>query len=383
MSFGPLLRSAKRLALILVFVLGFSAIALSSPETELAKRQQELLAVQKEIEEQKQNILSTKRQESTVSAELRRLQQQVDLAEKDLRYVEAQLAVTEEKTREAEAALRQAESALKQRTGLLNQRLTALYEIGPAGYAEVLLSATSFSDFLSRFDLISTIISQDVSLLKSLESAKQQHATAKSALEDQSAQLASIRNSQEAKRTQLASRSQDRSRYLTQIQRERQEFEEALDDLERTSQDLVKVIQELQAKSKVRQTGTFKPQWPVIGRITSPFGWRLHPVTQTMRNHTGIDIAVGAGTPVKAADSGVVLESGWLGGYGKAVIIDHGGGIATLYAHNSDLLVTAGQAVVKGQIISHAGSTGVSTGPHVHFEVRVQGTPVDPGNYLK
>lgn len=122
--------------------------------------------------------------------------------------------------------------------------------------------------------------------------------------------------------------------------------------------------------------------WPVNGVITSQYGYRVHPIFGSTIYHSGMDIGVDYGTPVAAADSGYVVEAGWISGYGYAVIIDHGNGLSTLYGHNESLAVSAGQSVSKGQTIAYAGSTGNSTGPHVHFEVRSNGDPVDPMAYL-
>ncbi|HOB92126.1 MAG TPA: M23 family metallopeptidase [Bacillota bacterium] len=122
--------------------------------------------------------------------------------------------------------------------------------------------------------------------------------------------------------------------------------------------------------------------WPVVGPVSSRYGWRAHPVYKDTRFHNGIDIAVSVGTPVKATADGVVILSGTSGGYGLTVIIDHGYGVQTLYAHNSRLLVKAGEVVTRGQVISYSGNTGVSTGPHLHYEVRVGGKAVDPSIYM-
>ena len=122
--------------------------------------------------------------------------------------------------------------------------------------------------------------------------------------------------------------------------------------------------------------------WPVEGTITSEYGWRTHPIWGTQKYHSGLDIGVDYGTPVKAAAAGAVCYSGWISGYGNTIIINHGGGITTLYAHNDALRAAEGQQVGQGQIIALAGSTGNSTGPHCHFEVRENGTPVSPYGYL-
>ncbi len=150
------------------------------------------------------------------------------------------------------------------------------------------------------------------------------------------------------------------------------------------SQDIQRRIQQRAAGGGgVQIVGTGQLSWPVSGGvITSPQGWRTHPIFGTSIYHAGMDIGVDEGTPVHAADDGVVVDADWLGGYGNCVIIDHGNGMQTVYAHNSALVVSAGQSVSKGELIAYAGSTGYSTGPHCHFEVRINGEPVDPMGYL-
>jgi murein DD-endopeptidase MepM/ murein hydrolase activator NlpD len=122
--------------------------------------------------------------------------------------------------------------------------------------------------------------------------------------------------------------------------------------------------------------------WPVNGTVTSGYGYRIHPILGKRILHTGIDIAAASGTSIWAADGGTVIYATWVSGYGNTVAIDHGGGISTLYAHQSSMAVSYGQKVKKGQVVGYVGSTGYSTGPHLHFEVRVNGTPVDPMGYL-
>jgi len=123
--------------------------------------------------------------------------------------------------------------------------------------------------------------------------------------------------------------------------------------------------------------------WPVNGPISSPYGYRIHPILGYLKLHTGIDFGVGYGTPIHACDSGLVIYATWMGGYGNVIIVDHGHGISTLYAHQSSLAVGTGSLVARGQVVGYVGSTGFSTGPHLHFEVRVNGNPVDPMGYLR
>ena len=122
---------------------------------------------------------------------------------------------------------------------------------------------------------------------------------------------------------------------------------------------------------------------PIPGAaVTSGFGRRVHPIYGDVRSHTGVDLAGTAGTPIRATADGVVLSAGWLGGYGQATVIEHGGPLATLYAHQSQILVREGQAVERGEIIGRVGCTGTCTGPHLHYEVRINGSPVNPASYL-
>ena len=172
---------------------------------------------------------------------------------------------------------------------------------------------------------------------------------------------------------------------LEKIQRDKKAYERSERELKRQSDRLASLI----AKSTRHSTVVISGGGfilPVHGRISSPFGWRTHPIFKSRIFHTGIDYAVPMGTPIKASNSGRVIYSGWYGGYGKVVILDHGSctgaPTTTLYAHMSQPKVSAGENVTKGQVIGLSGSTGYSTGPHCHFEVRINGKPQNPKNFL-
>ena len=179
-----------------------------------------------------------------------------------------------------------------------------------------------------------------------------------------------------ASRDALAAARRDRQVTLSGIREDRADFVAEVESLQRESAALAATIRSAQSGSVGSGVSASGLIWPVHGPVTSGFGWRWG------RMHEGIDIAVPTGTPVAAAASGTVITAGWLGGYGNLVVIDHGNGLATAYGHNSSVTVGVGQSVAQGQAIAYSGSTGHSTGPHVHFEVRVNGSPVDPLGYL-
>ena len=197
-------------------------------------------------------------------------------------------------------------------------------------------------------------------------------------LQEKSDELAALRAAQAASQAAALAVRQQKTGALKGVNQDLAELERQEDQLLAESQALTGVI----TGSSGSGQGTGSLIWPVSGPVTSPFGWRIHPILGYKKFHTGIDIGVGYGTPIHAADSGTVIYATWMGGYGNVIIIDHGDGLSTLYAHQSSLAVGTGARVTRGQMIGYVGSTGFSTGPHLHFEVRVNGNPVDPMGYL-
>ena len=201
-----------------------------------------------------------------------------------------------------------------------------------------------------------------------------------------------LRDDQEARVAKLSEIERRRAELLSEVQDQRTQVEQYVTELEGSTQELESKLHRtlIKRQSRVRPTipqkqrtwGTGRYVCPAEGPITSPYGYRIHPIYGTMRFHSGIDIGAYYGSSILAADSGVVIEAGWIGGYGNTVIIDHGGGYSTLYGHASQLYVHPGQLVQQGEPIAAVGSTGNSTGPHLHFEVRINGDPVDPLGFI-
>ena len=279
-------------------------------------------------------------------------------------------------------------------TARLNRRIIDIYTSEPTEALTVVLQAATFSELMDQLDYLNDIGRQDENIASEVKRAKLQmqetrnatrrtrHAVAEATrvVAARTAEQRAVRDRLAWSQRELATARRDKRETLASVREDKEAAIGHMRDLELQSAALAAKIQSAQASAPVR-TSTGAPSaagfiWPVHGVVTSGFGWRWG------RLHAGIDIAVGTGTPVVAAAGGTVIIAGWLGGYGNLVVIDHGNGFATAYGHNSSVTVFAGQYVAQGQLISYSGSTGHSTGPHVHFEVRIDGVPVDPMGYL-
>lgn len=291
--------------------------------------------------------------------------------------------------------LRAAQRSLTLHDDLLKARLVGIYEYGNVSYLNVLLSARSFSDFVERWADLRLLIAANQRAVRARRAVERRVATAEDALERTRLQLAAQEQDQQRARSQLGSLASERSNLvaLANVQRRHVATEVAqMEDLSAAEEaQLVALIQErereLAAERKAAgiagaEQSPGSLSWPVTGTITSPFGWRPNPFGGAPEFHQGLDIAAPMGTTVTAAADGTVIMAQWYGGYGNYILIDHGGGLSTGYGHLSAIYVAVNQRVKRGQAIGAVGSTGQSTGPHLHFEVRINGKPVDPAPRL-
>ena len=365
--------------LIWAFCQGFAVPSLAE------NLEDELSDVQSQMNEAQHRKELAEEQIGSVSELLRQIQSELDTALNELHAVEVQQSQVNAQIQQTEVELTAAQKRLDERERVLNKRLRDVYMHGKLNYLEVILGAKNFTDFANRLEFLKRIVSADLNLITEIRAERELILQKKQQLEVQRQQLAKLQAEAEAKKTVVENKKQDQLIVLARLQDEKALAEASYAELQATSQDIEARIRARQqqgasAGQVVHGSGAFV--WPTSGPITSPFGYRIHPIFGTQIYHSGIDIGVDTGTPIVAADSGVVIEAGWLGGYGYAVVIDHGNGLSTLYGHNSDLAVSPGQSVHQGQVIAYAGSTGYSTGPHCHFEVRGDGSPVDPMGYL-
>jgi murein DD-endopeptidase MepM/ murein hydrolase activator NlpD len=372
-------------ALLVALMLCLPSGAQQDKTQQRQQLQRELQSLQGEIGKLRGAIDQKRREERKVRRDLAELDQQITRVSARLRETRNRLARARKEQAELAKRLEMLTQRLRRRESLLAQRLRAAYKYRSVSYLSLLTNARNLSELNSRSYVLRQIVKTDRELLEQVRADQQEVAQAKAAMDALVRRIAGLEADLRTQQTELTDAQDEKQALLKDIARERALYERQLAELEAESQAIARRLRALMEtpKGRARADRPWSGRFirPVEGRITSGYGMRNHPIFKVRKMHTGIDIAAPTGAPIRAADAGVVVEAGYIRGYGYTVIIDHGGGVATLYAHCSALLVSAGQEVQRGQIIARVGSTGYSTGPHLHFEVRVNGEPVNPLGY--
>jgi murein DD-endopeptidase MepM/ murein hydrolase activator NlpD len=348
--------------------------AVRSPATSLA-------LIQEQLKARRRILARVRRKERLVLGQLSWAEEQFRHAEARLRQTAAALEGARQAVAHASEALRAVSERLSAHEALMGARLRTFYERGPLGYLDVLLGAVDFQDFLTRGYLVGRVVGGDLHLFRQVAEEQRQRDAVRADLAEREQQLADEHARWLASRAQSLHLAGERRRMLERVRGERYAQEAAIRELEAESARIAGIIRagapgQTGGLDWTLQNGALL--WPVPGRITSGYGQRIHPLFHTPEFHTGIDIGAPWGAPVRAAADGTVLFTGWMRGYGMLVILDHGNGLSTTYSHLSSYAVGVGDRVQKGDVIGRIGSTGWSTGPHLFFEVRHNGQPVDP-----
>ncbi len=372
---------SRKLTFIVVVLLSLViAVFLFGPaeavtNDEIDARQEELEEVEERKREEKSALEHRLNREAALQEELEELESRLVELEQEQEHLKREIAEVEGEIADAEKELAEAEERLSYQEDLLNLRLRAIQQYGVVSYLEVLFESSSFPDFLTRLYNLSIIASNDLRLIEEIQDERDIIQAWKDELEESKAELENMRRQVAANEEEIRQATADRELILEELQGEIVKNLQAIEDLEKEAQRLDSMIRELIAQAESQFSGIDGDlHWPIESptRITSGYGWRRDPFSGNQAWHGGVDIAPhgGAANYILAAEEGEVIYSGWNGGYGNCLMIDHGGGTVTLYAHMSSLLVGKGDIVDRGQRIARAGTTGYSTGVHLHFEVR-------------
>jgi murein DD-endopeptidase MepM/ murein hydrolase activator NlpD len=348
------------------------------------------------------NLNQVQRRQSVVRRELRATKAQatevrVDLNEVDTRIGrvrrqigETQVDLKKSRTQRARVAESLAESQAKLEAirAQLRTRLAAIYTQGPESYVSVLAGTRSTGEFVSRASMLEYVAVEDRKLFDRYALLTAKRADQKRAHDQVVARIDRLQRFQRGKEAELADARQDKAVALRKLETRRRELERILARYEADERSINASIRRFLARArKPRRPGQPLPDLPrlvgglmrpVSARMSSGFGMRFHPILRRQRMHNGVDFAAPAGTSIRSAADGVVVSAAYGGGYGNRIIIFHGDGVMTVYAHCRSMAVREGQRVRRGQVIGTVGSTGMSTGPHLHFEVRVNGRAVNP-----
>lgn len=350
--------------------------------TAYASEEEKLQKIQEQLKAEKEKLEKTKAKERETMLRLARTRQELESTKKNLHKTQKELNYNQNQISSLAVEIDQTQKTIRKKSSTLSEKIQEIYKGNHINFLEILFSSTSMSDFLTRSYYFGKVLEKDARIINEIVGDYRAFQRKKGSLEQTvgkiKEQVSDIKKDKEI----ISQKEQAEQHLYSLLKTRREEYEKHVRDLEKSSQELEAFIQKQQAQGQVRASGSGVFLWPLKGRLTSSFGWRRHPLWGRRDFHTGQDIAAPYGSPILAADSGEIIFAGWKTGYGKCIIISHGNKHSTVYAHLSRLYVQAGDIIAKGKTIGLVGSTGWSTGPHLHFEIRVNGKPVNPMEYL-
>ncbi|MEE0867782.1 MAG: peptidoglycan DD-metalloendopeptidase family protein [Clostridia bacterium] len=380
--------NVKRIAaMICAGLIAFAfVVSMVMPIVNAAPSKEDVNNAKQNTQNAKNDVKAAEEKQKQAIAQYEAIDKQITDTEDEISIIEKQIEQTKLDLAAKEEELKAAQEEFDKYQELFLSRAGTMYENGNTAYIEILFGAENFSDFISKMEIISQVMEYDKDILNKLEEGR-------NAIENAKNEIEGILKRQEENAVSLKERQDNLTQVLAQkqalideLKKDVEKYKAIYESAEKAEAEMIRQYNASLSYSAnpVKYTGG-KFTWPVpsSSRITSQYGYRIHPVYNTKKFHSGIDIGASYGVDIIAAADGTVTLATTNGGYGKCVVINHGSGITTLYAHNSSLLVSVGDKVTRGQVIAKAGSTGVSTGPHCHFEVRINGATTDPMAYFQ
>ena len=376
----------RKIYKILLCSILICATSFVSNAADLNELQNQKSDIQTQLDESNNQLTDVNNELTENLTQIQKLDESIQTTQDELNSLENEISSKEKEIAEVEEKLDNIVKKYNSQKKLLDARLIAMYETDNTNYLDVVLGSKSISDFISSYYLISELTSYDIDLLEVVENQRKQ-------IEEQSAKLNTQKNNleqekatQQKKQIALSNTKILRQNYIDKLSAQEQEIQSKIDEYNEQINNIEAEIKKLALTVSFGEDyrgGAM--QWPINGHytVTSNYGMRTHPITGVYKLHTGVDISATIGDNFTAMANGIVVKAEYNSAYGNMVIIDHGGGVQTLYAHGSQIVAQVGQEVKAGDVILKVGSTGYSTGPHAHFEVRINGNPVNPLDYVK
>ena len=375
------------LVLVLTAVIAVSGAVYAADVDELKDKKED---IDSQIKDKKSELETNQSSQKSTQEQLDTINANLDAVQKEIDQITHDLAVAEENLANQQIEYENIKAQLEASQAELRTRVCAIYRNGDVSYLDVIFSSESVEDFISGFIFLSKIVEQDQNIITTIQENKVLAEEKLKELETTRNQILALQERKQAEEAEYEKQVDAKMALLDQLESEEAVLEEELEEMEKQSASIAAEINSYYASLSSTDvaytyTGSGVFGWPLAiqGRVSSNFGYRIHPISGTRRLHAGVDIAAPAGTPILAAESGTVIRVQNLStGYGHNVIVAHGSNISTLYGHMSSINVSVGQTVSRGQCLGGVGSTGASTGNHLHFEVRVNGSPVSPWGYI-
>ena len=372
---------------IKIFIISFLIVCITTPlfAADVNELQEQKSEIQEKLNKTNEELNIVNEDLTQNLQQIQKLDENIQANEETINKIDEDISKIETEIKEIEKKLEDATITYKKQKDLLDARLVEIYEAGDTNYLEIVLGARSISDFFATYYIVSELASYDIELLEFVEEKKNEIEQDKNKIYDKRTELENKERTASKTKIALSNTRVLRQNYISKLSQEEQELQAQIDEYNAQINSIETEIRSLAKTINFGEDYSGGPmQWPIPGHytITSNYGMRVHPITGVYKLHTGVDISASMGTEFTAIANGVVVKAEYNSAYGNMVIIDHGGGVQTLYAHGSEIVATLGQVVNAGDVILKVGSTGYSTGPHAHFEVRVNGNPMNPLDYV-
>jgi len=338
-----------------------------------SKEKQEALDKIKEAETQKDDIIAQSDQ----------LEREIDILQTEIYAIDDIIAEADAKISEKEIEIEDVEAEISNQDSRFKECLRAMEENSTISYLEILFTSGSLSELLINIETINEITAHDMAIIDEMTNLRDEVVKAKESIELQREEQQVAKNIATEKQSELEVKITEKEAMAKALEEDIENYKKMYEEARRQEEELKASLDYSSEGSEYLGTGEFCWPAPSYTRISSPYGYRIHPIYKTKKFHSGVDLAAPGGSNILAADDGKVISAGWNGGYGNCVVVDHGNGISTLYGHASKLCVSKGQTVTKGSVIAKVGTTGASTGNHLHFEVLINGKTTDPMKYIK